>query len=105
MLGSILVMFLLPFTYTGYIRNTTYKPIFKIFYWILIADFLTLLWVGQAPITDPYIALGQFASIYYFSFFIFLFPLIGIIETKLLYYSNEKCNSITSGEIIPNFFW
>ena len=86
MLGSILVLFLLPFTYTGYIRNTTYRPIFKVFYWILIADFLTLLWVGQAPITDPYIALGQYASVYYFSFFTVLFPVIGIIETKLANY-------------------
>ena len=86
MLGAILVLFLLPFTYTGYIRNTTYRPIFKIFYWVLIADFLTLLWVGQAPITDPYILLGQYASFYYFSFFTVLFPIIGIVETKLANY-------------------
>ena len=86
MLGSILVLFLLPFTYTGYIRNTTYRPIFKIFYWIFISDFLILLWVGQAPIDDPYILLGQYASVYYFSFFIFLFPIIGIVETKLALY-------------------
>jgi ubiquinol-cytochrome c reductase cytochrome b subunit len=86
MLGSILVLFLLPFTYTGYIRNTTYRPIFKIFYWVFIADFLILLWVGQAPITDPYILLGQYASVYYFSFFTFLFPIIGIVETKLATY-------------------
>jgi ubiquinol-cytochrome c reductase cytochrome b subunit len=86
MLGSILVLFLLPFTYTGYIRNTTYRPIFKIFYWVFIADFLILLWVGQAPITDPYILLGQYASVYYFSFFTFLFPIIGVVETKLATY-------------------
>jgi quinol-cytochrome oxidoreductase complex cytochrome b subunit len=42
--------------------------------------------VGQAPITDPFIALGQIASIYYFSFFIILVPLIGIIEVKLVNY-------------------
>jgi quinol-cytochrome oxidoreductase complex cytochrome b subunit len=86
MVGAILIMLLIPFTYTGYIRNTTYRPLFKIFYWLLVADFLTLMWVGQAPITDPFIALGQIASIYYFSFFLFLIPLIGIIETKLVNY-------------------
>ena len=98
MLGSILVLFLLPFTYTGYVRNTTYRPIFKIFYWILIADFLTLLWVGQAPITDPYIALGQYASIYYFSFFTILFPIIGIVETKLVNYKiiNRNINNFNT---------
>jgi quinol-cytochrome oxidoreductase complex cytochrome b subunit len=86
MVGAILVMLLIPFTYTGYIRNTTYRPLFKIFYWLLIADFITLMIVGQAPITDPFIALGQIASIYYFSFFIILVPLIGVIETKLVNY-------------------
>jgi ubiquinol-cytochrome c reductase cytochrome b subunit len=84
--GSILVMLLIPFTYTGYVRNTTYRPLFKVFYWLLVADFLTLMVVGQAPITDPFIALGQLASIYYFSFFLFLIPLIGVIENKLVSY-------------------
>lgn len=84
--GSILVMLLIPYTYTGYIRNTTYRPLFKIFYWLFIADFLTLLWVGQAPITDPFIILGQLTSLYYFAFFLVLIPVIGIIETKLVNY-------------------
>ena len=84
--GSILIMLLIPYTYTGYIRNTTYRPLFKVFYWLLVADFITLMWVGQAPITDPFIALGQLASIYYFSFFLILIPVVGIIETKLVNY-------------------
>ena len=82
--GSILVMMLIPFNYTGYIRNTTYRPLFKIFYWLLVADFIALMWIGQAPITDPFIALGQYASIYYFSFFLIIIPVVGIIETKLV---------------------
>ena len=88
MLGAILVMFLIPFTYTNYVRNTTYRPVFKFFYWFLVADFTTLLWVGQAPIKDPYIALGQYAAVYYFSFFTILVPLIGIVENFLIRYDN-----------------
>ena len=84
--GAILILLVIPYTYTGYIRNTTYRPLFKVFYWLLVADFLTLMWVGQAPITDPFILLGQLASVYYFGFFIFIIPLIGIIETKLVNY-------------------
>jgi ubiquinol-cytochrome c reductase cytochrome b subunit len=86
MVGSILIMLVIPYTYTGYIRNTTYRPLFKIFYWLLVADFLTLMWVGQAPITDPFILLGQIASVYYFSFFLVLIPIIGVIENKLVSY-------------------
>ena len=84
--GSILILLLIPFNYTGYIRNTTYRPLFKIFYWLLVGDFIALMWIGQAPITDPFIILGQYASIYYFLFFIVIIPLTGIIETKLINY-------------------
>ena len=86
MVAAIFVLFLIPFNYTGYIRNTTYRPIFKIFYWILVADFLLLLWLGQAKMEKPFLTLTTYASIYYFSFFIILIPLIGIIETHLALY-------------------
>ena len=89
MLCAILVLFLIPFNYTGYIRNTTYRPIFKIFYWILVGDFLLLLWLRQAKMEKPYLVLTTYASIYYFSFFIVLVPLIGIIETHLALYKTK----------------
>ena len=89
MLCAILVLFLIPFNYTGYIRNTTYRPIFKIFYWILVGDFLLLLWLGQAKMEKPYLVLTTYASIYYFSFFIVLVPLIGMIETHLALYKTK----------------
>ena len=86
--GAILILFLIPFNYTGYVRNTTYRPLFKIFYWFLVADFLALFYIGQAPIADEYILLGQYAAIYYFSFFILIVPILGIIENKLVMYEN-----------------
>ena len=89
MVSAIFVLFLIPFNYTGYIRNTTYRPIFKIFYWILVGDFLLLLWLGQAKMKDSFLILTTYASIYYFSFFIFLVPIIGIIETHLALYKTK----------------
>lgn len=86
MLGSILVMLTIPFTYTGYIRNTTYRPIFKIFYWLLVTSFLSLMWLGQAPMNDPFIWLGQVFGAYYFAFFLIIIPVVGIIENKLVSY-------------------
>ena len=86
MLGSILVMLTIPFTYTGYVRNTTYRPIFKIFYWLLVTSFLSLMWLGQAPMNDPFIWLGQVFGAYYFAFFLIIIPLVGIIENKLVNY-------------------
>ena len=86
MLGSILIMLTIPFTYTGYIRNTTYRPLFKIFYWLLVTSFLSLMWLGQAPMNDPFIWLGQVFGAYYFAFFLVIIPLVGIVENKLVNY-------------------
>ena len=90
MLGAILVMLLIPFTNTSYIRNTTYRPIFKIFFWLFIADYIILTWVGQMPVRTAFIFTGQIATFYYFFFFFVLIPLIGKIETTLATWSISK---------------
>ena len=86
--GAILILFLIPFNYTGYVRNTTYRPIFKIFYWFLVADFIALFYIGQAPIEDRYIELGQYAAVYWFLFFVIIVPVVGIIENKLAFHED-----------------
>jgi len=53
-----------------------------------VADFIILGWVGQKPVENIYILIGQFATFYYFLFFIVLIPLIGIVETKFVHYKN-----------------
>nr|WAK85049.1 apocytochrome b [Amicula sp. isolate GU52X-4 cfCalB7] len=86
MLGSILILLLLPYINTSYTRNTTYRPIFKVFFWLFIADFVILTWIGQQPVRDTFILTGQIATFYYFTFFLVLIPVIGIIETNLVNY-------------------
>jgi ubiquinol-cytochrome c reductase cytochrome b subunit len=86
MVGSIAVLFLLPILNTSNIRNTTYRPIFKIFFWIFLADFIVLTWIGQKPVEDAYIFGGQVATFYYFIFFLVLIPVIGNLESKLATY-------------------
>ena len=86
MFGSLIVLLFIPFINTSEIRSTTFRPLFKIFYWLLVADFLILGWVGQKPVKDAYIFVGQVATVFYFLFFIFLIPLIGNVEYKLVRY-------------------
>ena len=64
--GSLIVLFIIPFINTSEIRSTTFRPIFKIFYWLLVADFIILGWVGQKPVKDTYIFIGQIGTIFYF---------------------------------------
>ena len=88
--GAILVLLLIPFTNTSEVRNTTYRPIFKICFWLFIADFIILTWVGQKPVRDTYIFVGQIGTVYYFLFFFVLIPVVGIIESKLVHYNSTK---------------
>ena len=83
--GALIILFAIPFTNTSEIRSTTFRPLFKIFYWLLVADFIILGWVGQRPVKDIFVLVGQVATIYYFLFFIVLIPLIGLIESKLVH--------------------
>jgi len=84
MFGSLLILLLIPFINTSEIRSTTFRPLFKIFYWLLVADFLILGWVGQKPVNDQYVFTGQVATVFYFAFFLVLIPLIGVIEKVLV---------------------
>jgi hypothetical protein len=86
MLFAILILFILPIVNTSEIRSTTFRPLFKIFLWLLIGDFIFLGWIGQKPVRDTFIFAGQIATAYYFIFFTVLVPIIGIVEKKLIRY-------------------
>ena len=83
MFGSIAVLFLLPSLNTSRIRNTTYRPIFKFFFWALLGDIIVLTWSGQKPVKDTYIFVAQVATVYYFLFFLVIIPVVGKIENSL----------------------
>jgi quinol-cytochrome oxidoreductase complex cytochrome b subunit len=84
--GAIGVLFIIPFIYYSEVRNTTYRPLFKICFWIFVADFILLTWVGQKPVRDTFIYAGQVLTVYYFVFFLILINVIGKIESALVHY-------------------
>ena len=63
------------------------------FFWLIIADFIVLTWVGQKPVRDSFILLGQFATFYYFLFFLVLIPVVGKFESKLAHYKHKNSHS------------
>ena len=66
--GAIAVLWLISFNNTSDVRNTTYRPIFKIYYWVLIASQIVLTWIGQCLVEDIFAFVGQIATIYYYAF-------------------------------------
>nr|QHX93692.1 cytochrome b [Odorrana tormota] len=84
LLLSIMVLLLAPLTHTSKLRSTTFRPIAKMFFWLLIATTSVLTWIGGQPVEDPFITIGQIASSLYFLIFILLTPTTGFWENKLL---------------------
>lgn len=82
--GAIVILLLVPFINTSEIRSPEFRPIYSVFFWILVADFCILGWIGQKPVEDPYVLVGALATIFYFLFFLVLMPLIGIVEKQLM---------------------
>jgi len=84
MLGMFVCLFGLPWLHTSPVRSTTFRPIYRVFFWIFLADVMLLGWLGQCPVEDPYITLGQLCSVYYFVFFLVIIPVLGKFERKIL---------------------
>jgi ubiquinol-cytochrome c reductase cytochrome b subunit len=84
MIISIAILFFLPELNTCITANIYKRPLFRVAFWILIADFLFLGWIGQQPVESPYTEVGMFATFFYFFFWLIIFPEIGKFENKIL---------------------
>ena len=83
MLSSILVLFLLPWLDTSPVRSGRYRPMFKVFYWLLVADCVLLTYAGGQPPEGSWLMISRIGAAYYFAHFLVILPLVGIIEHPL----------------------
>jgi len=74
----------LPFLNTSPIRSSSFRPLYKRFFWFLVADCVLLGWIGMQPVEDPYVLVGQLASVFFFVYFLVFVPGIGKLESALL---------------------
>jgi ubiquinol-cytochrome c reductase cytochrome b subunit len=80
MFSSILLLFFLPWIDKSPVRSGRYRPTFRIFFWILIADVFVLGWCGGSPAEEPYVMISQIATAYYFIHFLVILPLLSMFE-------------------------
>ena len=79
-LGSLVILFFVPWLDTSRVRSARFRPIYRLVSWILPVDVIALGWVGSQPPAGIVVTVGQIATFYYFFHFLVLMPLLGKIE-------------------------
>ena len=87
MAGGILILAILPVTNTSKIRSTSFRPLYKQFFWLLVADVILLGWLGGQHAESPYTEIGQIASVYYFLYFTVLIQIVNKLEYYFIYFA------------------
>ncbi|HWU95197.1 MAG TPA: cytochrome b/b6, partial [Sphingomonas sp.] len=64
MFGSILILFFLPWLDKSPVRSGSYRPMYQIAFWVLVADVLVLGYCGGSPAEPLYVILSQIAAAY-----------------------------------------
>ena len=83
MFGSLFILIILPWLDTSKVRSAVFRPLYKIFFWILVLDVLALGYLGAKPPEGMYLFFGRLSTIYYFAHFLIILPLLGKKERTL----------------------
>ena len=81
MFGAIAVLFILPWLDRSPVRSGRFRPVFKIFFWLLLADCVLLGYIGAMPAEGLYVLVGRLATVWYFLHFLVILPVLSVIET------------------------
>src|ERR1700722_14407041 len=86
--GSMLTLVFIPWLDTSKVRSARFRPMFKLFFWILAVDGVALGICGSGSgganfFYTPIPALwgARFGTAYYYAFFWLIMPIVGLIET------------------------
>lgn len=83
MFAALLIYLVMPIADTSRIRGNQFRPLNKFFFWVLAVTFGILFWIGSQHPVEPFVTIGQVATALYFSWFIIITPLVGLIENSL----------------------
>jgi ubiquinol-cytochrome c reductase cytochrome b subunit len=84
MLGSLLILLLMPVLDTSRTRGSQFRPLMRFAFWVFVTDFFLLMYLGSQHAEEPYITIGAIATFLYFAWFLVIVPVVGIIENTLM---------------------
>jgi ubiquinol-cytochrome c reductase cytochrome b subunit len=80
MFGSLIVLFFLPWLDRSKVKSGSYRPLFKPFFALFVIDFVILGYLGSKPAEGIYVVMAQFATLYYYAYFLVVLPVLARIE-------------------------
>jgi ubiquinol-cytochrome c reductase cytochrome b subunit len=93
MFGSLLILLILPLIDLSRIRGNQFRPAMKFAFWFFVVDFIILMWIGSMHPETPYLEIGQFATAFYFAWFLIIVPIIGLIENTIFDLANDNTSN------------
>jgi len=80
MFSAIIVLAFLPWLDTSKVKAATFRPIYRMFFWVFVLVSLGLGYIGSQAPTDGTTLVGRLFTIYYFAHFLVVLPLLGLFE-------------------------
>ncbi|XDZ66157.1 cytochrome bc complex cytochrome b subunit [Alphaproteobacteria bacterium LSUCC0684] len=80
MFGAIAVLFVLPWLDKSPVRSGRFRPVFKVFFWLLLLDCILLGYLGAKPAEGIYVILSRLATGWYFFHFLIVLPVLSLVE-------------------------
>jgi len=81
MFAAIFVLFILPWLDRSPVRSARFRPVFRIFFWLLFIDCIALGYLGGKPAEGVYVVLSRIATVWYFLHFLVILPMLSVFET------------------------
>jgi len=84
MFGALLILLVLPYTDLSRVRGSQFRPAMKLAFWFFVVNFFILFWIGSQHPQTPFVEIGQISTLFYFSYFLVIVPMIGVAENTLM---------------------
>nr|YP_010852512.1 cytochrome b [Aureoboletus raphanaceus]WGL38741.1 cytochrome b [Aureoboletus raphanaceus] len=89
MFGSLLILLILPIVDVSRQRGNQFRPAMKVAFWFFVFNFFILMWIGSQHPNEPFVFIGQVSTFFYFAWFVFIIPVIGLVENTLIDIATE----------------